>query len=160
MIIKLYKLILCFQKSITAFPNPDDSNSLFIVYGPLDEVCTRGAPIACDSIIRLKHAATNMFMHSHLHKSPISRNQEISAFDGGDTGDHWKVQCGKSESFWGRENPIRLQHVDTGVYLAASKKYEYQNPIPGQLEVHGAEAASTDNVWMVQEGLFFSDQAY
>lgn len=42
--------------------------------------------IPCDSIIRLQHAGTNKFLHSHQHRSPLSNQQEISAFDGLDSG--------------------------------------------------------------------------
>ena len=51
----------------------------------------------------------------------------------------------------------RLQHVDTNSYLSVNKKYEFGSPIPGQLEVHTVSSTSTDNVWMAQEGLYFSN---
>lgn len=41
-------------------------------------------------------------------------NQEISAFGKngeGDSGDHWKVIC--SNTFWERDQAVRLKHVDT-----------------------------------------------
>ena len=44
------------QQSITAFPNADDSNSLFAVRGPFGErECVRGEPIRCGQKARLLH---------------------------------------------------------------------------------------------------------
>lgn len=40
-------------------------------------------------MIRLQHLNTGRFLHSHLFTSPLSGNQEVSAFgdlSGGDTG--------------------------------------------------------------------------
>jgi dolichyl-phosphate-mannose--protein O-mannosyl transferase len=42
--------------------------------------------IPCNSIIRLQHAGTNKFLHSHQHSSPLSNQYEISAFEGLDSG--------------------------------------------------------------------------
>jgi dolichyl-phosphate-mannose--protein O-mannosyl transferase len=44
--------------------------------------------------IRLVHLATNKNLHSHLHPSPLSNQQEVSAFAiddkaNGDTGNHF-----------------------------------------------------------------------
>lgn len=79
------------------------------------------APFPCNSIIRLQHLNTKKYLHSHAgHASPLSNNQEVSAFDGGDKGDDWILVClNKSDKFWSRESPIRLRefipfkcHVD------------------------------------------------
>lgn len=46
-------------------------------------------PVKCGDVIRLQHLATKRNLHSHLFQSPISRNQEVSAFGengNGDTG--------------------------------------------------------------------------
>jgi hypothetical protein len=42
--------------------------------------------IKCGSIIRLYHSGTGRYLHSHYHQSPISHQQEVSAFDGLDKG--------------------------------------------------------------------------
>ena len=55
-----------------------------------------GTAVRCGDSIRLTHAATMRNLHSHHFRSPVSRNQEVSAFgsDGeGDDGDVWVVQC-------------------------------------------------------------------
>lgn len=72
-------------------------------------------PIKCGSIIRLTHLTTKKNLHSHLFNSPLSGNQEVSAYgnDGeGDTGDHWYMDCGGD--FWERDDNVQLKHVDTG----------------------------------------------
>ena len=43
-------------------------------------------PVPCGSSIRLRHANTKNYLHSHLHLSPLSRQQEVSCFDGEDSG--------------------------------------------------------------------------
>ena len=37
-------------------------------------------PLECGSKLRLQHLVTKKFLHSHHFSSPLSRNQEISAF--------------------------------------------------------------------------------
>jgi len=41
-------------------------------------------PIACGSMIRMEHLSTKKNLHSHHFSSPLSGNQEISAY--GDNG--------------------------------------------------------------------------
>jgi dolichyl-phosphate-mannose--protein O-mannosyl transferase len=73
-------------------------------------------PIKCDSIIRLFHITTRKNLHSHDFESPLSHNQEVSAYgdDGiGDEGDLWKVVCTSRNDYWLRNDGIRLQHLPT-----------------------------------------------
>ena len=37
-------------------------------------------PVDCGSLLRLQHLATGKFLHSHSFSSPLSSNQEVSAF--------------------------------------------------------------------------------
>lgn len=70
--------------------------------------------ITCGQKIRLEHMATKKNLHSHLFTSPLSDQQEISAFgdDGeGDSGDNWVVIC--DGEFWDKQDSIMLRHVDT-----------------------------------------------
>lgn len=41
----------------------------------------QGAPIKSGTIIRLQHMRTRKWLHSHLHMSPISGNQEVIELD-------------------------------------------------------------------------------
>ena len=71
------------QQSVTGFEHANDANSYFMVReGFKDTPCTLGEPIKCNSIIRLYHTSTNMYLHSHQgFNSPLSGRQEVSAFD-------------------------------------------------------------------------------
>ena len=78
--------------------------------------CCR-TPIKCDSVVRLFHVTTRRNLHSHNYQSPLSNNQEVSAYgeDGvGDEGDRWKVVCTTKNDYWLRADPVRFQHVVTG----------------------------------------------
>ena len=75
-------------------------------------------PIACGQKIRLEHLATKKNLHSHLFSSPLSDQQEISAFgvEGeGDSGDVWVVIC--DGEYWNRQDTAMLRHADTDRYV-------------------------------------------
>ena len=102
------------QQSVTGISDQGDSNSYWAIKGKTSEPCRRGKPINCGSVLRLEHIATEKNLHSHLFKSPLSGNQEISAFGEngqGDTGDNWTLVC--SEHFWRRDSLVRFKHIDT-----------------------------------------------
>ena len=84
------------------------------------------------AVVRLRHVKTQKNLHSHLHRSPLSGNQEVSAFGegGGDSGeqtarggrerdwrhhagDDWKVVAKNGGDYWKRGAAVRLQHVIT-----------------------------------------------
>jgi dolichyl-phosphate-mannose--protein O-mannosyl transferase len=147
------------QQSITAFPHADDPNSYFIVYGGLEDECPRGQPIKCQSSIRLRHMNTNVFLHSHLHESPLSGNQEVSGYEStSNQDDEWKVLCSSSSGFWERDLVVKLQHSTTGKYLSTSRKYTFGNPIPGQMEVSAIISKSgKETDWVAMEGIYFTE---
>jgi dolichyl-phosphate-mannose--protein O-mannosyl transferase len=147
------------QQSVTGFPDSDDSNSYFLVQGSLDEVCQRGQAVKCGQVVRFKHMNTGLYLHSHTHRAPMSGNQEVSAYIGQDSGDHWKLLCTESHSYWVRDEEVRLQHVDTSKYLYSSKDFVFRHPIPGQLEVSAAgfRGSARELLWMAEEGIYFSD---
>lgn len=141
------------QQSVTGTQQQDDVNSHWIVKGPSNKVVNRGDPVKCGDLIRLEHLSTGKNLHSHLFSSPLSKNQEISAYgnDGvGDSGDHWSVVC--DNEFWERSSKVLLQHQDTDVYLSVSGQ-TYGRPINGQMEVVGTNSVSTSH-WKAAEGLF------
>ena len=74
-------------------------------------------PVKCGSTIRLVHQTTKRFLHSHLFQSPLSNNQEVSAFGEngiGDDGDHWSVIC--TSKYWNRSDRVRFKHTLTKKY--------------------------------------------
>ncbi|KAI8613417.1 MIR motif-containing protein [Chytriomyces sp. MP71] len=145
------------QQSVTGFNGGDDPNSLFVVDSAFGaKQCKRGSPFKCDDIVRLNHLTTKKYLHSHAHVSPLSNQQEVSAYEFTNNEDNWKVICNdKKDKVWKRESKVRLHHIATQKYLSASSKYQFRNPIPGQLEVCGAKSAGNNELWQVQEGIFF-----
>jgi dolichyl-phosphate-mannose--protein O-mannosyl transferase len=156
------------QQTVTAIGEAADPNSYFLVkpaYGSVEgsDEFARGKPVKCDSIIRLQHLQTNKFLHSHIHDSPLSRNQEVSGFGEENGGDNWKVVCvgggGKDSSgFWLRDERVKLVHDETGFFLQALKRHAFGKPIQGQIEVSAAaKGVGSSALWTAMEGIYFSD---
>ncbi|KAL7727221.1 hypothetical protein ACLKA6_004482 [Drosophila palustris] len=142
------------QQSVTGVEQKEDVNSHWTVKAQTNKMCERGEPIACGATIRLEHLTTKKNLHSHHFSSPLSGEQEVSAYgvDGvGDTGDNWEVVC--SNESWMRDAHVRLRHVDTGMYLGMSGR-SYGRPISGQMEIVGLHSPQHGTRWTTSEGLF------
>ncbi|XP_005986896.1 stromal cell-derived factor 2 [Latimeria chalumnae] len=142
------------QQSVTGVTTAEDSNSYWRIRGRMDAVCQRGTPIKCGETIRLTHINTGRNLHSHYYTSPLSGNQEVSAFgeDGeGDSLDNWTVLC--SSTFWERDDAVKFKHTATEVLLSVTGE-QYGRPIHGQREVHGMTYSNQNNFWKVMEGIF------
>ncbi|RWS17372.1 stromal cell-derived factor 2-like protein [Dinothrombium tinctorium] len=142
------------QQSVTGNENKEDTNSYWTVKGQHGEHCTRGKPIECGSVVRLEHLQTGKNLHSHLFSSPLSGNQEISAFGKngeGDIGDNWTITC--SGEFWERGVNVRFKHVDTDMWLSTSSR-SYGRPISGQMEVVGVSRSDSSSHWHTADGIF------
>lgn len=159
------------QQSVTGQPTASDANSYWIVHGKAkrnaggtgpaeqSEECTQGTPLHHGDTIRLLHASTSRYLHSHLHRSPLSAQQEVSAFGGPnekpETGDNWRIELDESgSSEWTRSARIRLRHVDTEQYLSCHDK-RFGRPISGQLEVFASGRRNKDSAWHVGEAVLF-----
>lgn len=170
------------QQSVTGFAEPHDSNSLWVLHTFVGTEggrgCVQGAYIRDGAAVKLTHLNTGRNLHSHAqHTSPLSGNQEVSAYGEagvGDAGDKWilhleplddpalrrRADADGTAKYWRRGQRVRLQHADTGLYLAVAPKSVYGNPIPGQVEVNclrkqGAKNARALTVWRSAEGYFF-----
>lgn len=124
------------------------------VLGGVKSPCNRGEPIECGSTIRLQHVQTRKHLHSHLFKSPLSSQQEVSAFgddNDSDTGDHWVIYC--KGRFWQKTEQVKFKHIDTGTWLSLSGN-TYGRPIFGQLEVICATSADSTSSWKTAEGVY------
>ncbi|KAM6372812.1 stromal cell-derived factor 2 [Pluvialis apricaria] len=142
------------QQSVTGVSAADDGNSYWRVRGRTAAVCERGTPVRCGQAIRLTHLGTGRNLHSHRFASPLSGNQEVSAFGEAGEGDYlddWTVVC--SGTYWSRDSEVRFQHASTDVFLSVTGE-QYGRPIHGQKEVHGMAASSQNNYWKVMEGIF------
>ncbi|KAM9004383.1 stromal cell-derived factor 2 isoform X1 [Sarcophilus harrisii] len=142
------------QQSVTGISDVDDSNSYWRIRGKTSTVCERGTPVRCGQAIRLTHVNTGRNLHSHHFSSPLSGNQEVSAFgeEGeGDYLDDWTVLC--SGSHWVRDDEVRFKHASTDVLLSVTGE-QYGRPISGQKEVHGMTQQNQNNYWRAMEGIF------
>lgn len=141
------------QQSVTGAEN-QDSTSYWSIFGKVSETCKRGEPIECGSTIRFQHIPTRKFLHSHHFPSPLSNNQEVSAFGNdneSDTGDHWTVYC--KSRYWQKGEAVRLKHVDTQMWLTITSN-TYGRPIFGQLEVVCSSTSDSNSFWKSAEGAF------
>ena len=170
------------QQSVTGFAEAHDSNSLWAVHTFVGAEggrgCVQGAYLRDGAAVKLTHLNTGRNLHSHAqHASPLSGNQEVSAYGEagvGDAGDRWllrleplddaalrrRAEADGTARYWRRGQRVRLQHADTGLYLAVAPKSVYGNPIPGQVEVNclrkaPSKAARDLTVWRSAEGYFF-----
>ncbi|XP_061116643.1 stromal cell-derived factor 2-like protein 1 [Conger conger] len=142
------------QQSVTGVEAADDANSYWRIRGRPGSACQRGVPIRCGQAIRITHMKTGRNLHSHHFSSPLSNNQEVSAFGEsgeGDDLDVWTVQC--SGTFWDREEAVRFKHKSTEVFLSITGE-QYGHPIRGQREVHGMPSPNHHNYWRTMEGVF------
>ncbi|XP_041863669.1 stromal cell-derived factor 2 [Melanotaenia boesemani] len=142
------------QQSVTGVSVVEDSNSYWTVRGTSGALCNRGTPVKCGQTIRLTHVNTGRNLHSHYFASPLSSNQEVSAFgeEGeGDNLDEWTVQCGGS--VWKREEAVRFLHKATDALLSVTGE-QYGRPIHGQTEVHAMSSPSQHSLWKAMEGIF------
>ncbi|CAG2103698.1 unnamed protein product [Medioppia subpectinata] len=125
------------------------------IRGKIDRTCQRGEPLECGSVVRLQHMVTSKNLHSHHFSSPLSGNQEVSAFGDkngeGDTGDNWTLVCGGD--YWERDTDFRLKHVDTEMWLSMSG-HTYGRPIHGQMEIVGSSHPDSASYWRTKEGVY------
>jgi len=145
------------QQSVTGSSSPDDHNSYWVIRGPHGESMPRGDIVKCGDRIRLQHLSTKRNLHSHFFQSPITHQQEVSAFGengDGDTGDNWIAKC--STKYWNRKNKLRFQHDDTGLYLHISSE-KFGRPISGQNEICGKHTEENNNLWIAQEGVYVKE---
>ncbi|KII69297.1 Stromal cell-derived factor 2-like protein 1 [Thelohanellus kitauei] len=150
-----------YQQAVTGMMDVSDLNSYWQVLAKDGADTQRGVPIKCGSIVRLKHLGTKKYLHSHQVRSPLTDNQEVSAFGRngkGDGGDNWYIRCDGSVKFWSREKSVKLEHVDTGMYLAVSgSKFRGAH---GHFEIVGVNNKnSPSSNWRADAGVYYSDES-
>lgn len=153
------------QQSVTGFRDTGDSNSYWVIKGAHeDEPKLGGVVIKCNDVIRLQHLNTAKNLHSHEHRAPMNRDNEVSAYAvyhegrwaSGDVADNWIVDCVSGKGEWKRFEQVRLKHKERGTYLSASSNLRYGDPIPNQLQVSAAGRRSSNTVWRTNEGFFLA----
>ncbi|KAJ2048527.1 hypothetical protein H4S04_003773 [Coemansia sp. S16] len=141
------------QQAVTAHTDASSTKNFWLV----ESDSPRGTAIACGEQVRLVNSDSSHNLHSHSnHKSPISGAQEVSGFDGRDSGDLWTVECLKDKKAWKRLEPVYFKHVETGWYLQSLPSKKYRQPIVGHQEVSAAKKADSNAQWMALEGYYFS----
>ncbi|MED6281852.1 Stromal cell-derived factor 2-like protein 1 [Characodon lateralis] len=142
------------QQSVTGVESAEDANSYWQIRGKPARPCQRGSAIKCGQAIRITHMKTGRNLHTHHFSSPLSNNQEVSAFGEngeGDDLDVWTVQC--EGVYWERDDPVRFKHLGTEVFLSVTGE-QYGHPIRGQREVHGMSSPNQHTWWRTMEGVF------
>lgn len=156
--------------SVTAVSAATDPGGVWLVKPVLSDgdgspSCSRGQPLKSGDRVRLQHARSRRWLHSHHFPSPISRQLEVSAFGGesqSDAMDEWILEVvdpgsstkpgGSSAPFWRRDGRVSLQHVGTGGYLSSHER-SFGHPIAGQNEVFGKNGGK--DLWKAGDGVFF-----
>eukprot|EP00542_Grammatophora_oceanica_P019235 CAMPEP_0194030682 /NCGR_PEP_ID=MMETSP0009_2-20130614/4065_1 /TAXON_ID=210454 /ORGANISM="Grammatophora oceanica, Strain CCMP 410" /LENGTH=230 /DNA_ID=CAMNT_0038670663 /DNA_START=13 /DNA_END=705 /DNA_ORIENTATION=- len=157
------------QQIVTWMNDKASRGSLWWIRGAndLEQECPPGQPLKCGDTIRLTHLETKKNLHTHAFSSPLSKQQEITAFgqgDGrGDGGDDWIVECTNKNQMWTRGSKFRLLHRDTQKYLGASSnvKFTQQNcghscPILNHLEAFGRRQVDSFGELKVELGIHLS----
>jgi dolichyl-phosphate-mannose--protein O-mannosyl transferase len=142
------------QQSVTGFSDGEDANDYWLVQSfdaKTKSAHVHGRAILKGDVVILRHMATSTWLHSHDHKSPLSNNQEVSAYVGKDDGNFWEVQ-----NDFMRAQPVRLKHVTTEKFLTMNSN-KYSNPIPNQYEVAAQSAPGPNTVWVTTNGIYFEE---
>ena len=100
------------QQQVTGFYGEDDNDwwRIKAAHGAAEPLA--GTHVKDGDVIRLQHVATGRNLHSHSIASPVTNQQEVSAFGTGGHGDancNWCLRLGQDD-----HGAIRLQHVNTG----------------------------------------------
>jgi dolichyl-phosphate-mannose--protein O-mannosyl transferase len=144
------------QQSVTARPDGSE-DQYWILHGAVGEECERGSAVAHGQTVRLQHANTRAWLHSHEHRSPLSGQNEVSCFgsdESSDTGDNWIVEIPSGAGAWERGKKVRFKHADTGAYLH-SHGMKFGRPIAGHQEVCAAHSSGSNAMWVSAEGVYF-----
>ena len=143
------------QQSVTGARSDADAGSVWLVKPAPSAPCEPGAVLKNGAVVRLQHAATRRWLHSHHFPSPLSRGQEVSAFGGDGASDHldeWTLDLDRATPVWKADAPVRFKHVETGVWLTSSGR-AYGHPIAGHVEVVGL-ADKKGVEWTAGEGVY------
>ena len=156
------------QQLVTSSPDSNQASSLWIIKeGDSADVCTPGKPILFGTKIRLSHVETGANLHSHNVRSPLSNQQEITAYGqegSGDRGDNWIVNPARgSEKYWKRGADVHIQHADTGKYLGCTEQAKFSRnncgrncPVMDHLEIFGRDRKDDFTKWSSDVGVFLS----
>ena len=140
------------QQQVTGFYGDDDNDwwRIKAAHGAAEPLA--GTRVKDGDVIRLQHVATGRNLHSHSIASPVTNQQEVSAFGAGGHGDtncNWRVRLGQDD-----HGAIRLHHVNTGRGADHHYLHSHGRMLPwwerrqGEVTVFGGK--NRDDLWRVQ----------
>lgn len=99
------------QQSVTSIPNSDNEGSFWVVHG-VGSNDSVPSPLEAGAKVRLQHAGTRRWLHSHQFRSPLSGAQEVSAFGSdleSDDSDVWTLEFAdkRHKGPWKQDEPVR-----------------------------------------------------
>ena len=120
----------------------------------------QGDQLKCGDVVRLRHATTATWLHSHDFDSQLGNGLEVSAAtEGEDDGNDWMVECvGEDEEVVTMDTHVSLRHVLRGCYLAANSTAEYPPEVAGNWEVF-CDDSTEDNSWVFDRGIVVAGEA-
>ncbi|MDD2710715.1 MAG: hypothetical protein PHV34_22270 [Verrucomicrobiae bacterium] len=129
-----------------------DNSTVWIVKGAheLGGSYPTGEEVKQEDVIRLEHVATHKNLHSHNdHPSPLTRQQEVTAYgaDGiGDDNDNWVVKLSGSR-LWTFGIQVRLVHKNTSMALHSHSGYAHPLFTAGDQEVTAFDSSDSNDFW-------------
>jgi len=138
------------QQQVTCYSGDDDNDKWIVKakHGTIDTY-RAGEVLTDGDTLRLTHVATRKNLHSHSnHTSPVTNQQEVSAFGDlgvGDNNDDWILEV-EGGGEWTTDKIIRLHHVQTAKMLHSHRGKSSSNTA-GQQEVTAYGTRDENNRW-------------
>lgn len=134
-------------QQVTCFAGSDD-NDRWLLVGT--DGTPAGTGLRDGSVVRLRHVSTGRWLRSAAGvRSPLSRQQQVSASDTADASADWRVEVVDARP-WTAGARVRLVHVATD---AALHSHRASDPrlTAGQQEVTGFRERDVNDWWTVLE---------
>jgi hypothetical protein len=110
-----------------------------------------GEAVKHNDIIRLEHVATHKNLHSHNHPSPLTAQQEVTAYGEaghGDSKDNWIADLDLAGP-WRLDGQVRLAHQQTQKVLHSHPGGHVHNVYTaGEQEVTCLEKGDANDLWV------------
>ena len=141
-------------QQIVGASNLEDANSVWEVRPPNgeDDSAKTGQPVRHGDVVRLLHVETKRNLHSHTSISPITNQQEVTAYGTngiGNESDNWIVDLNEP-GVWQRDVPMRLKFAGNGQYLHTHANFSDPKLTAGLQEVTAfPRKDDPNNLWKV-----------
>lgn len=130
------------QQQVTGYDGHDDNDN-WLVQGPFGQDTDEGKAVGNGQVVRLSHASTKRWLHSHPEQAMVSTGQhEVTCF--GDAGssnneDDWRVEY--------EGDKIRLIHVATNHALHSHER-NYPGECFNQQEITCYSGRDGNDLWI------------